>query len=109
MNILQTIISYIAIASACISSIFSFGDSAMVPYTNEYEIPDSIPEYSTIATDEKNDWQAKWIWDKDNLTENNVWMCFNKKLTLDKVPEKLVAHISADSKYWLYINGETVV
>ncbi len=109
MNILQTIISYLAIAAAFITSIFSFGDSAMIPYTNDYEIPDSIPEYSVISTEEKTDWKAKWIWDKENLTEKNVWMCFNKKVSLDEIPEELTAHISADSKYWLYINGETVV
>lgn len=109
MNIIQTIISYFAIAAACISSIFSWGDAAMKPFTNDYEIPDSISEYSVISTDEKTDWKAKWIWDKDNLTTKNVWMCFDKKISLDKVPEELIAHISADSKYWLYINGETVV
>jgi len=109
MQILQTIISYLAIAAAFISSIFSCGDSAMIPYTNNYKIPDSIPEYTVISTEEKTDWKAKWIWDKENLTEENVWMCFNKKVTLDKIPDKLIAHISADSKYWLYINGETVV
>ena len=109
MQIIQTVISYLAIAAAFISSIFSFGDTALIPYTNDYEIPESIPEYSVISTDEKSDWKAKWIWDKENLTENNVWMCFRKTVSLDKIPEKLVADISADSKYWLYINGKTVV
>ncbi len=109
MQILQTIISYIAIAAACISSIFSWGDSSMIPYTNDYTIPDSIPGYSVISTDPKTDWQAKWIWDKENPAEENIWMCFIKKVTIDKVPEKLISHISADSKYWLYINGQTVV
>ena len=109
MQIIQTIISYFAIAAAFISSLFSWGEAAMIPYTNNYEIPESIPEYSVISTEEKTDWKAKWIWDKENLTEKNVWMCFNKKLNLNKIPEKLIADISADSKYWLYINGETVV
>ncbi len=109
MNILQTIISYLAIAAAFISSIFSWGEAAMIPYTNDYKIPDSISEYSVISTEEKADWKAQWIWDKENLTEKNVWMCFNKKVSLDKAPEKLIAHISADSKYWLYINGETII
>ena len=109
MQILQTIISYLAIAAAFISSIFSFGDSAMIPYTNDYKIHDSIPEYTVIPTEEKTDWIAKWIWDKENLTEKNIWMCFSKKVSLDKIPEELIADISADSKYWLYINGETVV
>ncbi len=109
MQILQTIISYLAIAAAFISSIFSWGEGSMIPYTNDYKIPDSIPEYNVISTVEKTDWKAKWIWDKENLTQKNVWMCFNKKVSLNKIPEELVAHISADSKYWLYINGETVV
>ncbi|MBR3809808.1 MAG: alpha-L-rhamnosidase N-terminal domain-containing protein [Clostridia bacterium] len=109
MQILQTIISYLAIAAAFISSLFPQGDLTMIPFTNDYKIPDSIPGYSVISTEEKNDWNAKWIWDKENLTEKNVWMCFNKKVSLDKVPKELIANISADSKYWLYINGETVV
>ncbi|MBQ8783390.1 MAG: glycoside hydrolase [Clostridia bacterium] len=109
MNFLQTIISYLAIAAAFVSSIFSCGNTQLIPYTNDYEIPDSIPGYSVISTEEKADWTAKWIWDKENLTQENVWMCFNKKVNLDSVPEELIAHISADSKYWLYINGETVV
>ncbi len=109
MQILQTIISYLAIAAAFISSIFSWGDSVMVPFSNNYVIPESIPAYSTIPTEAKTDWTAKWIWDKENISENNVWMCLVKKVNLDSVPDELIAHISADSKYWLYINGETVV
>ena len=109
MQIIQTIISYLAIAAAFISSVFSFGEPVFVPYTNDYTIPDTITEYTVISTQEKTDWRAKWIWDKENLTEENVWMCFHKKITIDKVPEELIAYISADSKYWLYINGETVV
>ena len=109
MNILQTIISYLAIAAAFISSFFSWGDAAMTPFRNSYTIPEDIPAYSVISTEEKSDWKAKWIWDRDNLTEKNVWMCLSKKISLDKLPESLTAHISADSKYWLYINGEAVV
>ena len=109
MQIIQTIISYLAIAAAFISSLFSWGETEMVPYTNDYVIPDSIPGYSVISTEEKTDWKAKWIWDDENITEKNVWMCFYKKVSLEKKPDELIAHISADSKYWLYINGETVI
>ena len=109
MSILQTIISYLVIAAAFISSIFSWGDTEMIPFTNNYTIPETIPEYSVIPTEAKTDWQAKWIWDKENLTEKNVWMCLGKKVNLAEIPEELIANISADSKYWLYINGENVV
>ena len=109
MHILQTIISYLAIAGAFISSCFSWGDTTMKPFTNDYKIPETIPAYTVISTQEKSEWKAKWIWDQDNLKENNVWMCFHKKVNLTSRPDELIAHISADSKYWLYINGETVV
>ena len=97
MHILQTIISYLAIAAAFISSIFSWGDAAMVPFKNDYQIPDNIPEYKVISTQIKSNWKAKWIWDKDNLTEKNVWMCFNKKVIIENIPDELIADISADS------------
>ncbi len=109
MQIIQTIISYLAIAAAFITSLFPQGAKEMVPFKNDYTIPESILEYSVISTEEKADWNAKWIWDKDNLTEENVWMSFYKNVTLKSKPEELIASISADSKYWLYINGETVV
>ncbi len=111
-KLLLLIIPALLIVGAIVFSYFSplvILEETTMPFANDYEIPDSIPEYSVISTGEKADWTAKWIWDKDNLTEENVWMCFNKKVTLEGKPEELIAHISADSKYWLYINGETVV
>ena len=56
MQILQTIVSYLVIAAGFITSLFPSGNSVMVPYTNDYKIPDSIPEYSVISTEEKTDW-----------------------------------------------------
>ncbi len=112
MKILQIIISCLLIVVILVCSHFSplfiLGETTM-PFRNDYKIPDSIPEYQVLSTAEKTDWKANWIWDKENLTEENVWMCFNKKVTLERKPEELIADISADSKYWLYINGETVV
>ncbi len=109
MQIIQTVISYLAIAGAFIASLFSWGEREMIPFTNDYELPENIPDYSVISAEEKNDWSAKWIWDKENIGKKNVWMCFNKTVKLEKKPDKLIAYISADSKYWLYINGENVV
>ena len=112
-KILLLIIPAVLIVAGLVISYFSplllLGDLTMTPFANDYKIPESIPQYQTISTAEKTDWKAHWIWDKENLTEENTWMCFNKKVTLENVPEELIAHISADSKYWLYINGETVV
>ena len=80
MKILQTIVSYLAIAAAVITSCFSWRDQEMIPFANDYTIPDSISEYKVIATQEKNDWQAEWIWAQENPSQKNVWMCFSKKI-----------------------------
>ncbi|NIL98495.1 MAG: hypothetical protein GTO62_15550, partial [Planctomycetales bacterium] len=39
----------------------------------------------------------------------NRWICFRKVVRLDETPGQAVARIAADSKYWLWINGERVV
>lgn len=51
---------------------------------------------------------AKWIWKKGENREN-TWMNFVKTIELAKKPDKVIARIAVDSKYWLYINGEMAV
>ena len=53
---------------------------------------------------------ARWI-TADDPTQNdrNVWMEFRKDFDLKKKVKKAEARIAADSKYWLYINGQCVV
>ena len=112
MKKLQIIISSVLIVVMLVFSHFSsllVLNETATPYTNNYTIADSIPEYKVISTDEKNDWTARWIWDTENLTKKNCWMSFYKTVSLENKPEKLIAYISADSKYWLYINGKNVI
>ena len=53
---------------------------------------------------------AKWISanhpDADKI---GTWIEFRKELVLKEKPAKAEARISADSKYWLWINGELAV
>lgn len=54
-------------------------------------------------------WQASWIWGGDAESPRNEWRCFRR--TFDGpaeagTPARL--HISADSRYVLYVNGEQV-
>ena len=39
----------------------------------------------------------------------NQWIAFRKDIRLDQVPQEAIARIAADSKYWLWINGEAAV
>lgn len=53
---------------------------------------------------------AKWITADDALSnETNTWMEFSKDFTLKGNPGKVEVKIAADSKYWLWINGELAV
>ena len=54
-------------------------------------------------------WKAKWISKEQCTSEANTWLAFRKDVHLDKVPRSIVAHIAADSKYWMWINDEMVV
>jgi alpha-L-rhamnosidase len=52
---------------------------------------------------------AKWIWTENN-TKKNTWVCFRKKFDIASLPpKKVLAKISAETKYYLYINSKLVV
>ncbi|MBR4858386.1 MAG: alpha-L-rhamnosidase N-terminal domain-containing protein [Clostridia bacterium] len=63
-------------------------------------------EYKRVL---KTDWKAKWIWPDEAKNNKNAWVCFNKKINISEKPESVTANISAENKYWLYINGECAV
>lgn len=52
--------------------------------------------------------EAQWIWgDEDG--PDNTWRCFRKEFDLASIPTSAVAKVAADSKFWLWINGEQVI
>ena len=54
--------------------------------------------------------EAYWITAEDSTcNERNVWIEFSKDFELKKKVKKAEARIAADSKYWLWINGEMAV
>jgi len=69
--------------------------------------PGNSDSGDNISLEEVGEWQAKWIWEEDNVA--NSWVAFRKTLTLDEKPESAVAKIAADSSYWLFVNDEMVV
>jgi len=52
-------------------------------------------------------WQAQWIWLPAEAKVDAV-ACFRKEITLSAVPDQVMAWISADMKYRLWINGRLV-
>lgn len=57
------------------------------------------------------DFTAEWIQPEGipNGGLPNLWTAYRKTFDLDAVPARAMARIAVDSKYWLTVNGETVV
>ena len=55
-------------------------------------------------------WDGQWISARDCNDASNSWILFSKTFEIGNLPaEKAIASIAADSKYWLWVNGEMVV
>lgn len=54
-------------------------------------------------------WKAIWISHGKLQGFDNDWASFRKTVNIKEVPSKAIARIAADSKYWLWINGELAV
>lgn len=52
--------------------------------------------------------KAKWIWAKNNTLRGDV-VYFRKVFNVAKPPKTAVAHIAAESRYFLSVNGRSVV
>lgn len=64
----------------------------------------------TFASAEvKTDWKAQWINTEQCQSASNTWLAYRKTVSIPDVPATLTAHIAADSKYWLWINGRMIV
>lgn len=54
--------------------------------------------------------RARWITAFENQSASNTWLCFRKDIHLNSCPsESITLKISADSKYWMWINGKLAV
>ncbi|UOE46224.1 glycoside hydrolase [Mucilaginibacter sp. SMC90] len=63
-----------------------------------------IPAIARIAPEHP----AQWIW-QPGINQVNCWMRFRKQVTIDQLPAKMQTTIAADSKYWLWINGQLII
>lgn len=53
---------------------------------------------------------ARWITcAADSVNKPNTWIAFRHDISLDKVPQEAIVRIGADTKYWLWLNGQLVV
>ena len=65
---------------------------------------------SCFASVHANTEPAHWITSFENQSATNTWICFRNDVNLDSVPQGSVnLKIAADSKYWMWINGQLAV
>ncbi len=64
---------------------------------------------SLAVSAEEQIWKAHWISKQQCNSVTNTWLAFHKKVDIQQVPASLNACIAADTKYWMWINGELVV
>lgn len=55
------------------------------------------------------EWTGKWIQAEACQNDINTWQVFRKQFNLKRRPSAMIARIAADSKYWLWINGQQIV
>lgn len=53
-------------------------------------------------------WKAQWIWDNSGEHPRNYWLAFRKTFNVPEDYEEANLHITADSRYFLYVNGQFV-
>jgi len=94
------VLSLILLAAA-IYSIFQV-NSAKREEAGRWHVPDKKPHTG---------WNAQWILPdtKADMSESNIWICYRKTFDMENIPGHLYADIAADSKYWLWVNGDKVV
>jgi alpha-L-rhamnosidase len=51
-------------------------------------------------------WQAKWIWDDGEASPRNLYLLAVKDVDVSDVTGRWRAHVSGDSRYRFYVNGE---
>ena len=53
-------------------------------------------------------WRATWVWDGGERAPRNAYLYVRKSFVLPGRVGKAVAHVSADSRYRLWVNGQLV-
>lgn len=67
--------------------------------------------FLTLTLDLNAATSRKGVWIGSEMAQStpNTWLIYRKTFNADTVPGCLIADIAADTKYWLWINGEPAV
>ncbi len=78
-------------------------------FVGNFELSDPPLFASAISSfDDGYKSDANWIW-TDTPVKQGQWVAMRKTFNLDRAPISAIARISADTKYWMWINGELAI
>lgn len=85
------------------------GPKEVVPEVPEtgYPVKTDLAYAAQIEPFKKTDFTASWIW--TNTTSEDTYVAFRKTFDLAKAPGSVTAFASAESKYFLWVNGKLIV
>ncbi len=63
---------------------------------------------NTSWDQERHSWEAQWITHPTASTLDYGVFLFRNQFRLDRAPESLLVHLSADNRYKLWVNGQMV-
>ena len=68
------------------------------------------PDQGTAITDNDHSLPpARWLTVTDSVHQKNAWLAFRTRFNLENTNVHLHLRLAADTKYWLYLNGNLVV
>ncbi|MCK5694287.1 MAG: glycoside hydrolase, partial [Bacteroidales bacterium] len=83
-------------------TIFAFA-SSISGWSQESDIA-----VNTSWDQERHSWKAQWITHPTASVLDYGVFLFRNEFRLERVPESLVVHLSADNRYKLWVNGQMV-
>lgn len=88
-----------------VSESSSLDDDDLLP--DEKADKSKLTYVASLDQYKKTDWSACWIW-SDSAVPNS-YVAFRKNFTLEGKPDKAIASIAAENKYYLWVNSSLVI
>ncbi|HHT67154.1 MAG TPA: hypothetical protein GX010_02895 [Erysipelotrichaceae bacterium] len=115
---MKTKVNFLLFASIISFCLCACNTSASSSKNRNSEGGDAIPETEKANRDDlkylngiekykKDDWKAHWIWTQ--YCSEDSYVAFRKKFTLDENISSTIAYISAESKYFLWVNEKLTI
>lgn len=100
---LMSIIMILSFFGACVRN----GNNNNPDPEPSYVDKSSLGYIELLDPYKKNDWTGNWIW--TDISAPDTYVAFRKTFNLESTIPKATAYIAADTKYFMWVNGDLTV